>query len=234
MKIIANVILLGAIFISTIGFSQVGINTQNPRATLQIDAVNPKNPESSAGILIPRVEKNPATGNEKGQLIYNVTDSTFYYWDGTKWLPIGRGTNNSLSALFVDSRASAAVTISNNSPETLVPGVMKEFTIEKTKPVQFYSTVNFAGTSSAFVPLFKLKLTKLSDNSVEYIDQASNTFLSDGISKYYGNLPLMTIKNLDAGNYKVEVVAHYNNCCSFDFNYSVGGSDTPVSILIQH
>lgn len=224
---------------SMMGFAQVGINTDEPRATLQIDVNNPQNPDSSAGIIIPRVSQNPNRGNENGQLIYNTTDSIFYFWNGMTWLPISSQTTNNnnvnLNYKFADSRQSAAISMTNSSLETLVPGASVEFTLDGAKPVQIYSTVNFAGTSSAFSPLFKLKLTHVSNgNRVEMIDQASNTFLSDGISKYYGNLSLMTIKNLTAGKYKVEVVAFFNNCCNYDFNYSVGGADTPVSVLIQY
>lgn len=232
-------ILFGVILTSSVvSYAQVGINTDTPRTTLHIDHKNPRNPDSSTGILVPRVTRNPTRGNENGQLIYNTTNNTFYFWNGRTWLPISSQTTNNanLNSKFADSRQSTVLSMTNSSVETLVPGASIEFTLDGTKPVQFYSTVNFAGTSSAFSPLFKLKLTNLSksSNNVEIIDQASNTFLSDGISKYYGNLSLMTIKSLAAGRYKVEVVAFFNNCCNYDFNYNVGGADTPVSILIQY
>lgn len=231
-------ILYGVILTSSMmSFAQVGINTENPRATLQIDVKNTTSPDSSTGILIPRVSSNPAQGNENGQLIYNTTDNAFYFWNGTSWLPISSQstiTNSNLNYKYADSRQSSAIEINNSSSETPVSGTAIEFTLNGEKPVQFHSTVNFSGTSSAFAPLFKLKITNITNSAVEVIDQVSNTFLSDGISKYYGNLSLMTIKNLSAGKYKVEVIAYFNNCCNLDFIYNVGGSDTPVSLLIQY
>lgn len=235
-------IYFGALFLSAMASAQVGINTDDPKVTLQIDA-NTQQDASKTGILIPRVTQNPANGQANGQLIYNTTDYQFYYWNGTKWLPISNSivnnNNAQLNAKFVDSRTSTEVTMNNTSPETLVTGVSLEFTLDSEKSVQFYSTVNFAGVSSSFAPLFKLKLTKLEGNTNasatgDVIDQASNTFLSDGISTYYGNLPLMTIKKLSAGKYKAEVFAYYNTCCNYDFTYKVGGSNTPVSLLIQY
>lgn len=227
-------IYFGALFISAMGSAQVGINTDQPQVTLQIDA-NSKEDASKTGILIPRVENNPATGKANGQLIYNTTNNQFYYWNGTTWLPITSNTNNSaLNSQFVDSRTSPVITMSNASAETPITGASLNFTLDSEKSVQFYSTVNFAGVSSAFAPLFKLKLTNTATNAAEIIDQASNTFLSDGLSTYYGNLPLMTIKKLPAGTYKAEIIAYYNTCCNYDFTYKVGGNDTPVSLLIQY
>lgn len=231
-------IYFGALFISAISSAQVGINTENPQVTLQIDA-NTREDASKTGILIPRVAQNPATGQANGQLIYNTTNNQFYYWNGTTWLPIANQVSNTnsstpLNAKFIDSRTSAIITMNNSSAETPITGVSLEFTLDSEKSVQFYSTVNFAGVSSAFAPLFKLKLTNTATNSVEIIDQASNTFLSDGLSTYYGNLPLMTIKKLAAGSYKAEIIAYYNTCCNYDFTYKVGGNDTPVSLLIQY
>lgn len=226
-------IYLGALFISAMGSAQVGINTDQPQVTLQIDK-NEKEDASKTGILIPRVDVNPERGNANGQLIYNTTNNQFYYWNGTTWLPITSNTNSALNSQFVDSRASSVITMSNSSTETPITGASLNFTLDSEKSVQFYSTVNFAGVSSAFAPLFKLKLTNTATNAAEIIDQASNTFLSDGLSTYYGNLPLMTIKKLPAGTYKAEIIAYYNTCCNYDFTYKVGGNDTPVSLLIQY
>lgn len=184
--------------------------------------------------FLSRVDVNPERGRANGQLIYNRTNNQFYYWNGTTWLPITSNTNSALNSQFVDTRASSVITMSNSSTETPITGASLNFTLDSEKSVQFYSTVNFAGVSSAFAPLFKLKLTNTATNAAEIIDQASNTFLSDGLSTYYGNLPLMTIKKLPAGTYKAEIIAYYNTCCNYDFTYKVGGNDTPVSLLIQY
>ncbi|MCK0204787.1 hypothetical protein [Ornithobacterium rhinotracheale] len=232
--IVYSVILIS--FIAQSAKAQVGINTTEPKATFHIEVKDPDEPDSSAGILVPRVTQNPASGNEKGQLIFNKTDNQFYFWDGAKWAPIVSNTGITMAgtSYFTDTKDSMPITLDQNSSETLVPQTAIEFSLAREQEVQFTSTVNFKGRSAAFAPLFKLKLTKTDTSTEEIIDKASNTFLSDGIADYYGNLQLLSIKRIPAGNYKAEIVAYYNNCCDFNFIYEVGGAETPVSLLIQY
>lgn len=230
-------ILLSSVSLSA--YSQVGINTNDPRATLHIVPKDSDNPDSSAGILIPGVSKNPVKGNEKGQLIFNTTENRFLFWDGASWVPISQGGTSASPAAqnhayFTDTRSTSAITVNQNSSESLIPNTAVEFTLNAQTNVQFSATINFKGRSSAFAPLFILKLTNTADSTSEIIDKASNTFLSDGITDYYGNMQLLAIKQLPAGSYKAEIVATYNTCCNFNFTYEVGGSDTPVSLLVQY
>ncbi|MDY3528607.1 hypothetical protein PG593_02290 [Riemerella anatipestifer] len=220
---------------STVAFSQVGINTPYPKATLDIVAKNPDAPDSSAGILVPRVSQNPTSGNEKGQLIFNTQENAFFFWNGASWVSISQGNPAAQNyAYFKDTRSSSSISVTQGSVETTIPNTIVQFTLNESRQVQFNGTINFKGRSSAFAPLFKLKLTKTADNTSEIIDKASNTFLSDGITDYYGNMQLLTIKELPAGSYTAEIVATYNDCCNFNFTYEVGGSDTPVSLLVQY
>lgn len=89
-------------------FAQVGINTTDPQAVLDIES-------DENGILIPRViltaaniaapVVNPAGGAlEVSTLVYNTATAGtppnnvvpgFYYWNGTLWVPIGGGSGNS-------------------------------------------------------------------------------------------------------------------------------------------
>ncbi|MCK0199366.1 hypothetical protein [Ornithobacterium rhinotracheale] len=233
--IVYSVILIS--FIAQSAKAQVGINTTEPKATFHIEVKDPDEPDSSAGILVPRVTQNPASGNEKGQLIFNKTDNQFYFWDGEKWAPIAAPSGEvqvSGASYFMDTKAGASVEISQNSSETTIPNTQIDFELKTSKDVQFTSAVNFKGRSSAFAPLFKIKLTNVEDQMEQIIDKASNTFLSDGISDYYGNLQLLAIKKLPAGKYRAEVSAYYNDCCNFNFTYRVGGEDTPVSLLVQY
>ncbi|MDR7693824.1 hypothetical protein D1000_03560 [Riemerella anatipestifer] len=225
--------------VSVSAFSQVGINESDPKAILDIKVKDPDNPDSSAGILIPRVSQNPAKGNEKGQLIFNTTENRFLFWGGASWVPISQGGTSASPAAqnhayFTDTRSASAITVNQNSSESLIPNTAVEFTLNAQTNVQFSATVNFKGRSSAFAPLFILKLTNTADSTSEIIDKASNTFLSDGITDYYGNMQLLAIKQLPAGSYKAEIIATYNTCCNFNFTYEVGGSDTPVSLLVQY
>jgi len=69
--------------------AQVGINTTDPKAQLEIKATNQANPDVSDGIIIPKVDVFPAvnpTIDQDGMLVYLTTDvganlKGFYYWD---------------------------------------------------------------------------------------------------------------------------------------------------------
>lgn len=69
--------------------AQIGINTNNPKATLQIDALNSISPESSAGMGVPLLDNFPTqvpTVDKNAMLVYvkNSTSSSlkgFYFWD---------------------------------------------------------------------------------------------------------------------------------------------------------
>lgn len=74
-----------------LAYGQVGINTQLPQALLDIEVSDPAAPDSTDGILIPRVSAFPAVApdvSQDGMLVYLTTttgNSTpgFYYWNGT-------------------------------------------------------------------------------------------------------------------------------------------------------
>ncbi|WBL26626.1 hypothetical protein [Zunongwangia sp. HGR-M22] len=87
---------LFALIIST--NAQVGINTDDPKASLDIKSSDAKNPSVTDGILIPRISKfpsnNPADAQD-GMLIYLNTDiqnyaKGFYFWNAEEitWAPI--------------------------------------------------------------------------------------------------------------------------------------------------
>ncbi|WP_312508514.1 hypothetical protein [Chryseobacterium culicis] len=87
-----NIILL---FVGNIAFSQVGINTPSPEATLDVRAKNHLGAVTSKdGVLVPRVNDLSASGSVNGQLVYLIADSGvfkkgFYYWNGTEWIGFG-------------------------------------------------------------------------------------------------------------------------------------------------
>ena len=68
--------------------AQVGINTNLPESTLDIREADPSAPTSEAGIGIPQVTVLPSSGNRAGQLVMNVTDGSFYYYNGTTWVSL--------------------------------------------------------------------------------------------------------------------------------------------------
>lgn len=94
MRNIINMRNTFILFVIFLGFTQienaqVGINTNTPKATLEIKAGNQATPNNTDGVLIPRVDAFPATNptvDQQGMLIFLTTTSGvnapgFYYWD---------------------------------------------------------------------------------------------------------------------------------------------------------
>lgn len=103
-----NIILLGTLLISGIAFSQVGINTNTPKATL--DVVGKATDTSSLdGITAPRLTGDQLraktyTTAQTGTLVYVATPDTapagqtinvnsigYFYFDGAIWQKVGNG-----------------------------------------------------------------------------------------------------------------------------------------------
>lgn len=101
MKKIFN--LLAILALGPLAFSQVGVNTQTPEASLDVRAKNhtgttPGDVTAKDGVLVPRVSSLLTNGTVNGQLVYLVADNGsfakgFHYWDGAAWVPIGAGGN---------------------------------------------------------------------------------------------------------------------------------------------
>jgi len=82
--------------------AQVGINSTEPKATLDITVENSANPSSTDGLLIPRLDILPTpnpTVDQNGMLIFLTTATGsfqpgFLYWDATttNWVSINAGT----------------------------------------------------------------------------------------------------------------------------------------------
>ncbi|MGV6828073.1 MAG: tail fiber domain-containing protein [Flavobacteriales bacterium] len=77
------------LFIVQCSFAQVGINTNSPKALLDIAVKNPNNPTNKDGLLIPRVSSfsyNFPIANQKLILVYNTTLKGFYFlWYFPTW-----------------------------------------------------------------------------------------------------------------------------------------------------
>ncbi|QES93946.1 hypothetical protein F0358_15090 [Empedobacter brevis] len=113
-----NILLLYLFILCPNAYSQVGINTTDPRVTLDVEA-SPNISEVFDGVLIPRISGNHLYNNKpkytnqhRGTLIYvtsksdqsfrdaplsqvvNVDSEGFYYFDGNRWQKIvSEGTN---------------------------------------------------------------------------------------------------------------------------------------------
>ena len=74
MKTLISTLLL--MLVINICYSQVGINTLNPNASLEVVASNQATPNNTDGILIPRIDAFPATiptVNQDAMLVYLTT-----------------------------------------------------------------------------------------------------------------------------------------------------------------
>lgn len=127
------------LLLSTFVYSQVGINTQTPKATMEVAAKN-NNGTTAEGLLLPRLtgdqiqSADAQYGTEQtGTVIYatagvtvtsvktaNINTSGYYYFDGSAWQKLGRTytASNGLSLTGSDARLggslSQATTIINN------------------------------------------------------------------------------------------------------------------------
>ncbi len=126
-----NIFLILIVIISLGTQAQVGINTIDPKATFDMPAKNPANPNATEGLLIPRItsfaSSDPAAAQD-GMLVYMNDDSAyagegFYYWNnaGTNWLPLGdnkwrTGTNGIEDLIFaVNADANGKKVVVTNS-----------------------------------------------------------------------------------------------------------------------
>ena len=118
MKSLLYITILTPFFI----FSQVGIGTTSPKASLDITIADPANPNSTDGLLVPRITSFPVVDPalaQQGMLVFMNNDAAyagkgFYYWDmpSAKWLPLGEnkwrdGVNGSGDGLIYAVAADA-------------------------------------------------------------------------------------------------------------------------------
>lgn len=96
------------VFYLGLGYAQVGVNTTNPQAQLDIRSSNQAAPSSTDGLLIPKIDAFPATNPtaaQQGMLVYLTTASGsnlpgFYFWDNVSlsWLQITKSDYDFLNA----------------------------------------------------------------------------------------------------------------------------------------
>lgn len=106
-----NAIILSALISSSFAFSQVGINTSDPRASFDITAkISTGTDKTPEGLLIPRVDRlraqsmssletstliyvnSVATGSQGGNAV-NIDKEGYYYFDGALWMKLNADAN---------------------------------------------------------------------------------------------------------------------------------------------
>lgn len=90
------------------GYSQVGINTDDPQTTLDIRGVNHNGAvTANDGVLVPRVNSLATAGSQNGQLVFLIADvggkkKGFYFWNGTNWSPFSKNSSPSATSNVVE------------------------------------------------------------------------------------------------------------------------------------
>lgn len=102
------------LFIETV-FSQVGVNTTNPQAMLDIEVSDRDNPLPTDGLLIPRLNNFPSinpSASQNGMLIFLTTTvgtnpSGFYFWNNTlaSWMLIDKKDKDFLKVGTINEAA---------------------------------------------------------------------------------------------------------------------------------
>jgi hypothetical protein len=78
--------------------AQVGIGTEEPKATMHIEASSINNPTGTDGILVPKIKNFPSQSPTRvGQIVFFEGSPTqtqgFYYYDSTAWIPFPTSIN---------------------------------------------------------------------------------------------------------------------------------------------
>lgn len=122
------------LFIVNTMYSQVGINTTNPKATLDVVSNN-TNGNTPEGFIAPRLSgdqiklRDTNYGSEQtGSIIYatspvtspstktvNITSIGYYYFDGSLWQNIVNGKVDKTSDSWVDDSANIAIKLGSKS-----------------------------------------------------------------------------------------------------------------------
>ncbi|MFV0233461.1 hypothetical protein OBK30_10450 [Empedobacter falsenii] len=106
---------------ASLTYAQVGIGTENPKATLDVTAVNATGTSTDVqGVLIPRVDRERAQSMkdvEKSTMIYvndvstgtntgtaiDINTEGFYYYNGIIWVKLASATSASTQFFYMPS-----------------------------------------------------------------------------------------------------------------------------------
>lgn len=189
-------LLLICFFLVNFSFSQIGINVTNPKATLDIEAINPTGSFTNVdGIVIPRVDRERAqnmTSIEVSTIIYindettgaalgiasNINQKGFYYFDGVKWSKFNLATSSAIDIGYI-----VGWSANTNPPDYLLPISGGTFNwldypdlqlLHSTHPIQFIQS----STATSFTLKDINNSGKfLRGNSVSGLEQSQGTAL---------------------------------------------------------
>ncbi len=127
-----RVLLISGLVISSFALSQVGINNQNPRATLDITAKTTDGSKAE-GFIAPRLTGDQIKAGDAqygaaqtGAILYatsgvttpvsgskteSITSAGYYYFNGTRWARVGTGTSTAGSTFNLRNITSGSYTL---------------------------------------------------------------------------------------------------------------------------
>ena len=252
-KTLLSVLILAAGFAS----AQVGINTSNPKATLEVVAKN--TPSVYDGLIAPKLsgdqlsQKNytneqsgaivyvtSAASNLQGQVV-DVDKAGYYYFDGTKWKTIGgsavapTATTNQLSSNVnsmtsnVNNVSSSANIINNNTLSSSANTITSNVNnvSSNTSIINTNSLSSNVNTMSSVVNGVSASADIIKTNNITTTGNNISTSVN-GITSTAAIVPnLYTANGEISGNRTVSLTSG-TNTVTFTRTAAVGSNDTPV------
>lgn len=180
--------------------AQVGIGTDDPKATLDVTAVNKSGVITTVeGVLIPRVDRERVqsmTNVEKSTMIYvnevttgsltgtaiNIDTEGFYYFNGSVWVELGSDSGKSTMPKFF-YMPSIVVDTSNPDPSTaFTRNLFAEYKAQFTGQLYNYKTDTFSTNPDFIKSVGAPAIIPILPNATDlyyYITDYDKTALSD-------------------------------------------------------
>jgi hypothetical protein len=142
-----KIVLILLVLCSLDAYSQVGINTPNPKATLDVVG-KPTQPAILDGIIAPRItgaqlKTKTYTSAQTGAFVFvtdadtspsgqtvNVTSSGYFFFDGTVWIKLNGGDFDTTNDAFINNPTNGRVELGTNSNGSTVRTVGSEFVVQ--------------------------------------------------------------------------------------------------------
>jgi len=176
--------------------AQVGINTTDPKAQLEIKSSSETTPTNTDGLLIPKVTAFPATNPtvaQNGMLVYLASSfagnpSGFYYWNNPTltWTAVGNNNTTAwnLSGNAGTNPATQYVGTSDNTDLVLRTDKVDNFRIKNDGRIE----IGNKGTNPVYLDATSLskKIFVATENSTNNIVLQSSNSTGDPVSMYFG------------------------------------------------
>lgn len=240
-------ILLFLFPLHLLGQGTIGVDELEPETTMNITTKDVDNPESSEGIIIPRVtDLNITDPKEVGLLVFYETstlDRGFYWWDGVTWQPFVSITQvsadltiahayckNTFKEGIINENASTDLRtiefdgLETNDVANYEINTAGELVVKKAGKYHVYGVVNVRNTSSV--------TNANKRDAIEaklYVNGANASAVN-------GNLNIEGANSFPTGNNSVVVflsgslILDANDRLIFKVNRYYRDSDTPISI----